>query len=528
MRWDFDDDGSFDDAVGPTPDFDRVGQDGTATVRLLVTNASGLAHVDETTVTVDNAPPSVSFDPQDPEDEGDSLLLTGTVTDAGWLDDLDGTVDWGDGSGLEPLSGTLDSTRPDAVLTFSASHCYGDDGAYTVEVCGSDDDVTTCETELVTIDNAAPIVQVDGGQVTAIDEGQTVDVLAGFSDPGWLDTYTAAIDWGYAPWPADPASVIVTSQGSGCADPDVGSASGSRRYGDNDDGSGFTVTVSVADDDGGLGADSFGLTVRNVDPTAEIDQSGAVDVCGTPVFIAHAGEDVTLSGRSTDPGSDDLLLSWDWGGGPPSPDVTTSYLVENPVAGPDGLPTPEVDPRDVTDTKTHAFDACLYTVGFFAEDDDGGAAQDTADVAIVGNADVVRSAGYWFKSYRGNGRAFFSNEQLSCYLDIVNHLSAVFSEEVDADSTGDAAEVLDPSHSRGDIRVQLDRQLLAVWLNFANGAVEHDQLVDTDGDGLPDTALLTFLCTAETVRLNPGTTHSELEDLKDLLEAINLLGQVTT
>jgi len=34
--------------------------------------------------------------------------------------------------------------------------------------------------------------------VTEIDEGDVVDVLATFSDPGWLDTYTSLIDWARA------------------------------------------------------------------------------------------------------------------------------------------------------------------------------------------------------------------------------------------------------------------------------------------------------------------------------------------
>ena len=83
--------------------------------------------------------------------------------------------------------------------------------------------------------------------------------------------------------------------------------------------------------------------------------------------------------------------------------------------------------------------------------------------------------------------------------------------------------MLNPAGSGGDIRVQFDRQLLAVWLNLANGAIEYNELVDTDFDTVPDTELLTFLCVAEAARLNPATTDSELEDLKDLLEAINLL-----
>jgi len=526
-EWDFDGVGGFDDAVGATPDFDPigdgVGQDGIYTVRLRVTDNDGLTDIDETTVTVNNVAPTVVFDPQDPEDEGAPLVVTGTISDPGWLDILTGEINWGDGSPTEGVGGVLENERPDATLTFEVSHCYGDNGIYTVEVCGFDDDTSICETEDVIINNVAPVVAIDGGQITEIDEGELIDVLAHFSDQGWLDTYTSMIDWGYGGW-MDPGNLNVTIQGSDCDDPDVGTVTGSRQYGDNDDGGGFAITVSVIDDDGEMGMDAFSLTVNNIDPTAEIDETDAVDVCGAPFFIAHAGDPVDFSGRSTDPGSDDLFLSWDWDDGPPSPDVTTDYLVNTPLPGPDPLPSPEVFPRDVTDIMTHVFGAaCYYNVGFLADDDDMGHGEDTTGVVIVANAEAVRSAGYWRHQYRGRGKIFFSPEELQCYLDIVGHVSSIFSEETPASTFDEAEDVLNPSHSRGEIRVQFDRQLLAVWLNFANGAVEYDQLVDTDFDEVPDTPLLDVLCAAEAARLNPATLDSELENHKNILEGINLM-----
>jgi len=524
--WDFDDDGLFDDATGVSPSFDPVGdgvgQDGVYPIRLKVTNAAGLSDIDESEVTVNNVAPAVAFDPQDPEDEGAPLIVTGAITDPGWLDPLTATIDWGDGSATESISGTLENNRPDATLTFQVQHCYGDNGLYTVEVCGSDDDTTTCESVAVQIDNVPPAVTVDAGQVTVIDEGEILDVLGHFSDQGWLDTYTSMVDWGYTGW-MDPLLVSMTNQGSDCGDPDTGDVTGSRQYGDNGL---FTVSISVIDDDGGVGAAFFGLTVNNIDPTAEIDESEAVDACGQPTFIVHAGEELDFSGRSTDPGSDDLFLSWDWDDGPPSPDVTTDYLVNNPVPGPDPLPSPQVDPRDVIDMKTHVFGtACYYNVLFLADDDDSGHGEDDTDVVIVGNAELIRSAGYWYKNYRRVGRRFFTDEELQCFLDIVGHMSSVFSEETDASDLDAAEEALDPSQSKGEIRVQFDRQLLAVWLNFANGAIEYDEEVDTDFDGIADTELLTFLCEVEAARLDPTTSDSDLEELKDLLEAINLLDE---
>ena len=68
----------------------------------------------------------------------------------------------------------------------------------------------------------------------------------------------------------------------------------------------------------------------------------------------------------------------------------------------------------------------------------------------------------------------------------------------------------------------LDVQLLAAWLNFANGAIGWDELVDTTGDGLGDTTFAAAIAAAEAVRLDPTATNAQLEAQKDILERINL------
>ena len=408
-EWDLDADGVFDDGTGVTTTFDLVGQDGVFDVSVKVTDENGAFDVATSTVTVDNVAPTVDVASDAPVDENSPVTLTGTVTDPGWLETLTADVDWGDGSPVESISGVLENVRPDATLAFSVPHTYGDNGTFTAEVCGYDDDTSTC-------------VEID-------------------------------------------------------------------------------------------------LQVDNVDPTAEIDETNTVLINGIPTFLAHAGEDIDFSGRSTDPGSDDLYLSWDWDDGPPSPDVTTIYLVNPP--DPDPFPSPSIQPRDVTDTKTHAFeDACLYLIVFSAEDDDGGTGDDSAQVIIVGNADDVRTRGYWHHQFRQKGKVDFTVEELNCYLEIVNYVSTVFDEEVPLSSLADAQEVLKANAKA--MRDQLDAQLLAALLNFANGSVEWDQLIDTDGDSVGDTPFSDVISQAETVRNNPASTRAELQEQKDLLEAINL------
>lgn len=413
--WDLDNDGQFDDSTSATPTFTMVGQDGVFTVRLRVSDGEE-TDTDSTAVTVNNVPPSVSLSSDAPVDEGSPVTVTGTVTDPGWLDPLSATIDWGDGTSIEPVGGVLENVRPDATLNFSVSHVYGDNGTFTAEVCASDDDTTTCKT--------------------------------------------------------------------------------------------------------------IALQIDNVDPTAEIDMSGAILINGIPTFLAHIGDPLDFGGRSTDPGSDDLTLSWDWDDG--SPIATTTYLVNPP--NPDPFPSPTIQPRDVSDAQSHTFaDACLYEIRFWAEDDDGGtSAVDTANVIIVGDADEVRSAGYWKYQFRshltGRGRPHLDQPTLGCYLDIAGYMSQVFDEVRDASTFELAHDVLFVKNNSGDITEMFDQQLLAAWLNFANGSIEYDQMVDTDGDGVVDTIFADAMAAAEAVRLDPTSTRAEIEEQKNILERLNLMG----
>jgi hypothetical protein len=409
--WDFDDDGVFDDASGPTPTFTLVGQDGVFPVALRVTDPDGAFDVDATTVTVANVAPGVSAIPNTPVGEGSPVAVNGVVSDPGWLDPLTVTIDWGDGTPVEPVAGALENVRPDATLTFSATHVYGDNGTFTAQVCGSDDDTTTC--------------------------------------------------------------------------------------------------LDVA------------MQIDNEDPATAIDESGAVLINGVPTFLAHAGEDLDFHGRATDPGSDDLFLSWDWDlDDGLFPDVTTAYLVNPP--NPDPFPSPSVQPRDVTDTQTHAYaDVCLYVVTFQALDDDGGLGSDTTHVIVVGNAHRTRSAGYWQHQFHGVGHTDFDADELDCYLLVVGYMSLVFNEVRDASTRAAALDVLFVNLHGGSAIEQFDRQLLAAWLNFANGAVGYDELVDSDGDGHVDTPFSAVMAAAESVRLDPHATRAEIEAQKDILERLN-------
>ena len=259
--------------------------------------------------------------------------------------------------------------------------------------------------------------------------------------------------------------------------------------------------------EGTTGAVTKCTYVENVAPTAVIDKSGATDINGNLTFLAHAGDFLDFYGSATDPGCDPLDLSWDWDDGLPSPDVETHYPLPHPVT--------------VTEMQTHAFgDACLYDVSFMADDDDGGHGEDHVAVIITANADKARREGYWQHQYSGKGKIDFDQTTLEGYLAIIGHMSTVFNEARDASTIEKAHDVLFLKQNDGSAIEQLDRELLVAWLNFANGAIEYTELLDTDKDGAGDTPFVDVVAAAEAVRLNPDATKSEIKEQTNIVHHV--------
>jgi hypothetical protein len=256
--------------------------------------------------------------------------------------------------------------------------------------------------------------------------------------------------------------------------------------------------------------------VTNVGPTATIKTDGTVTVNGVPTVIAHAGTSVDFGARITDPGSDDLTVTWNWGDGTPL-DVSTS-LVNPPVLDPPL--SPSIQPRDISAASNHAFGkACVYTSGLIVKDDDTGSTTGSLNVVIVGNNHPNRPHGYWRQQNRyyafGTGPApDFDSGTLACYLGITAYMSRVFNGQTFAQ----AYDVLDTS-ATSQVYELFDQQLLAAWLNFANGAIEWNQLVDTNRDRTRDTPFLAAIVAAESLRLNPATTRTQLDAMKRIVES---------
>jgi len=360
-----------------------------------------------------------------------------------------------------------------------------------------------------------PVVTIDPAQVKTIAEGDTLTVSALFEasngGPYLAQIQCHAVGGGL--YVAGTAEVV------NFGPPEAGTVTGSCPFGDTSRSGTFPVTVTLWDDDDLDGSASFTVTVTNVAPTVVIDETGAVSLNGVPTFLGQIGGTLDFSATVTDPGSDDLSLSWNWGHGAPT---TFNSLVNGPGADP--FPSPGVDPRTVVHEPSKAWpNACLYPVVLTATDDDAGARADTVRVIIAGTSGKARGAGYWYNSYRDKKSKEFQQATLTCYLGIAGHMSAVFDEVVEGtSSSAKATAVLNVSRT-SDPRRLLEYQLLAVWLNFANGAYGWNTMVDTDRNGVPDTAFSAAVQAAEAVRLDGGATAAQLIAKKNILESINLM-----
>jgi PKD repeat protein len=271
--------------------------------------------------------------------EGDTFTSSGSFTDPG-ADTWTATVNYGDGSGVQPL--------PLAGKSFNLNHDYADNGVYTVTVTVNDDDggVGT-DTASVTVDNVAPTV--DAGSDDTINEGDTFTGSGSFTDRD--DTWSAMVNYG----DGSGVQVLLLTGKSFDLNHD---------YADNGV---YTVTVTVNDDDGGVGTDTAQVTVHNVAPTAVI---GSV-VQPNPNFILPVVHTLTFNGSFSDPGwLDTHTSSWDFDDGTVTPGTLTEENVQLLSTG--------------DSTAQHAYSAPgNYIVTLDITDDDGGMDTVTWSIDVV-------------------------------------------------------------------------------------------------------------------------------------------------
>ena len=254
--------------------------------------------------------------------EGGTVNFDGTAST-----DTDGTIisygwDFGDGN-----TGAGDTV----------SHTYADGSSFEVVLTVTDDGgATGTDTLTITVNNLDPAVEAGDNQT--VKSGDTVTVAATFTDAGTLDTHTATINWGDTT--TDSGTV---TQGAGS-----GTVGGSHVYDSIGD---MTVTVTVTDDDGGVGSDTLTVTVQaavNEDPVAAAGDDQTVNEGETALFDGTT---------SSDPDGTIAKFEWDFGDGETAEGATQTHVYADEGTG-------------------------TFTVTLTVTDDLGATASDTLDVTV--------------------------------------------------------------------------------------------------------------------------------------------------
>ncbi len=212
FAWDVDGDG-FDDG-GLESLTVAAPQPGAHDIRLRVSDSKGLSNITTASLVVTNVAPTVEL--------GDNVIIGPNgifnrpaigFTDPGADTEFRATVDWGDGSGQQPL--TL------AGRFFDLVHDFGDPATYTVTVqvcdrsdaCGTDSVAITVSAD--PLPNVSPSARVSGPSETPVGRAVTFDASASFDPDGLSVTYAWDTDGDGSFDDGSGASVSFTPSGAG-------------------------------------------------------------------------------------------------------------------------------------------------------------------------------------------------------------------------------------------------------------------------------------------------------------------------
>jgi hypothetical protein len=283
-----------------------------------------------------DVPPAVTLTGgQTQLNEGDTFSAGGFFTDPGdetWT----ATVDYGDGTGPQPLSLNADKT-------FSLNHQYVDAGNHTVIVQVYDDFEYGSATFQLNVANMPPTVGAANLQ-TALEGTVQIFDLGNFTDPGIHDgPWTVTVSWGDN---STPDTFQKLQEG----------ALGSLPHTYLEEGT-YPVSVSVSDKYGASGSNGFSAQVAIVPPTASVS--------GPSTTVRGAPGTFTLTAVSLSPidQAAGFTFNINWGDGTPT----------QQVSGPSGLTLDHIFTGTGTDTATVT-----------ATDDGGGISQPaTQSVSVL-------------------------------------------------------------------------------------------------------------------------------------------------
>jgi hypothetical protein len=190
-------------------------------------------------LTVANVAPAVVAGPDALVPLPATFSGNGSFSDPG-ADQWSATVDYGDGSGVQPLGLHADKT-------FALSHAYNSAGSYTVNVTVTDDDGGLhADSLLVTVPNTVPQVSISApGEGAIFPVGTAVQFAGAFADYDAADTHSAT--WTLA---ADGPTVLTVP---GAVTPGSGGGSVSASYTFAAPGV-YRVSLVVTDSAGGSGS----------------------------------------------------------------------------------------------------------------------------------------------------------------------------------------------------------------------------------------------------------------------------------
>lgn len=209
--------------------------------------------------------PSVSVVPTAEISEGEALNLSGTVSNPNNVA-LTTTVDYGDGSSVEPL--VLNGGA------FDLNHLYLDNGSFTVVITATDGKGSDYLGSVqVGVSNLAPTV--NAGPDVILNSGETF-LRTGFFDDIAADTWTATVDYG---------------DGTGVQPLQLLGMSYVLDHTYESEGI-YTIVVSITDDDGGTGSDRIEIIVTATPPTLPGMSAASNDLDGDGLT-----EDINGNGR---------------------------------------------------------------------------------------------------------------------------------------------------------------------------------------------------------------------------------------